>query len=108
MQLHAKSLTGASIGKVRIGTLSDPQFFRVGEFINLATARYPMLEVSLHQGVPREVLQLVRHRALHAAFYSGALPFPAVAALPVLALAKGLQGRDCFTVVNTTPVAPSA
>ena len=30
------------------------------------------------------------------------------ATLPVLALAKGLQGRDCFTVVNTTPVAPSA
>jgi len=28
------------------------------------------------------------------------------ATLPVLALAKGLQGRDCFTVVNTTPVAP--
>ena len=30
------------------------------------------------------------------------------ATLPVLALAKGLQGRDCFTVVNTTPPAPPA
>jgi hypothetical protein len=28
------------------------------------------------------------------------------ATLPVLALAKGLLGRDCFTVVNTTPPAP--
>jgi hypothetical protein len=30
------------------------------------------------------------------------------ATLPVLALAKGLQGRDCFTVVTTTAVTPAA
>ena len=30
------------------------------------------------------------------------------ATLPVLALAKGLLGRDCFTVVNTAPAPPPA
>lgn len=30
------------------------------------------------------------------------------ATLPVVATAKGLAGRDCFTVTNTTPPAPPA
>ena len=78
MLLHAKSLKGATIGKARIGTLSDPQFIRVGEFINLATVRYPMIELELHQGVTGEVLQRVRDGELDAAFYYGDLMYPSV------------------------------
>ena len=78
MQLHAKSLKGATIGKARIGTLSDPQFIRVGEFMNLATTRYPMIDIELHQGVTGEVLQRVRDGELDAAFYYGELLYPSV------------------------------
>src|SRR6478672_11846142 len=83
LQLHAKSLKGEIIGKARIGTLSDPQFIRVGEFIGLATTRYPMIELELHQGVTGEVLQKVRDGELDAAFYYGDLKFPTVDGMPL-------------------------
>ena len=78
LQMQAKSLKGEVIGKARIGTLSDPQFIRVGEFIGLASNRYPMIELELHQGVTGEVLQRVRDGELDAAFYYGEIKYPAV------------------------------
>ena len=83
LQLHAKSMKGEIIGKARIGTLSDPQFIRVGEFIGLATTRYPMIELELHQGVTGEVLQRVRDGELDAAFYYGDLKHPSIDGMPL-------------------------
>ncbi len=78
LQNHARTLTGEVIGKARIGTLSDPRFIRVGEFISAATSRYPLLELELHQGVTGEVLERVRDNQLDASFYYGDLKFPSV------------------------------
>lgn len=81
LQNHARSLTGEVVGKARIGTLSDPRFIRVGEFISAATSRYPLLELELHQGVTGEVLERVRDNQLDASFYYGDLKFPSVAGI---------------------------
>ena len=83
LQQHARSLKGEIIGKARIGTLSDPQFIRVGEFIGAATSRYPLVELELHQGITGELLRRVRDGELDAAFYYGDLKFPAVDGLPL-------------------------
>ena len=83
MQHRARSLKGEIVGKARIGTLSDPQFIRVGEFIGLAQSRYPMIELELHQGVTGEVLRRVRDGELDAAFYYGDLKFPAIEGMPL-------------------------
>lgn len=83
LQQHARSLKSEIIGKARIGTLSDPQFIRVGEFIGAATSRYPLIELELHQGVTGELLRRVRDGELDAAFYYGDLKFPSVEGLPL-------------------------
>jgi DNA-binding transcriptional LysR family regulator len=81
LQNHARALKGEVVGKARIGTLSDPEFIRVGEFIGAATTRHPLLELELHHGVTGEVLERVRDGQLDASFYYGDLKFPSVAGI---------------------------
>ncbi|MBK7470912.1 MAG: LysR family transcriptional regulator [Betaproteobacteria bacterium] len=81
MQNHARSLKGEVVGKARIGTLSDPNFIRVGEFIGAATIRHPLIELELHQGVTGELLAKVRDGELDASFYYGELRYPQVAGI---------------------------
>lgn len=83
LQNHARALKGDLIGKARIGTLSDPGFIRVGEFIGAATTRHPLLELELHQGVTGELHERVRDGDLDASFYYGELKYPSVAGLPL-------------------------
>jgi DNA-binding transcriptional LysR family regulator len=81
LQQEAKSLKGEVVGKARIGTLSDPEFARVGEFMSAAVTRYPLLEIELHQGVTGSLLEQVRSGTMDAAFYYGDLKFPAISGL---------------------------
>ena len=79
LQNDARALKGEVVGKARIGTLSDPEFLRLGEFISAATTRHPLLELELHQGVTGECLERVRDGLLDASFYYGEIRFPSVA-----------------------------
>jgi DNA-binding transcriptional LysR family regulator len=81
LQNDARSMKGEIVGKASIGTLSDPAFIRIGEFISGATSRHPLLELELHQGVTGEVLESVRDGRLDASFYYGELKFPSVAGM---------------------------
>lgn len=87
LQNNARALKGEVVGKTRIGTLSDPEFIRVGEFIGAATTRHPLLELELHQGVTGELLERVRDGALDASFYYGDLKFPSVAGIALREIA---------------------
>lgn len=81
LQNDARALKGEVVGKARIGTLSDPEFIRLGDFISAATTRYPLLELELHQGVTGECLERVRDGLLDASFYYGEIRFPSVAGI---------------------------
>jgi len=83
LQNDARAMKGEVVGKVRIGTLSDPAFIRIGEFISAATRRHPLLDLELHQGVTGEVLERVRDGGLDASFYYGELKFPSVTGMPL-------------------------
>ena len=83
MQNVALSFKGELAGKARIGTLSDPNLTRIGEFMNAALARHPLLELELHQGVTGMALDQVRDGSLDASFYYGDLKHPNVAGLPL-------------------------
>lgn len=87
LQNEARAMKGALVGKVRIGTLSDPQFIRIGEFIGATAAKHPLLELELQQGVTGELLELVRDGALDASFYYGDLKFPSIAGMPLREIA---------------------
>lgn len=83
MQNVALSFKGELAGKASIGTLSDPNLTRIGEFINVALARHPLLEMELHQGVTGTALDQVRDGSLDASFYYGELRYPSVVGLPL-------------------------
>jgi molybdate transport repressor ModE-like protein len=69
----AASLTGDIVGRLRVGTASDPEFIRVGEFLHLTVERYPLLELELHHEVSGAALERVRTGELDASFYFGEL-----------------------------------
>ena len=76
---EAKALKGEVAGKARVGTMSDPGFIRVGEFLNMTVERYPLLQVELHHEITGAAFAKVRDGELDASFYYGALEHPGVA-----------------------------
>lgn len=77
----AKAFKGELAGRLRIGTLSEPEFIRLGEFSGRAVERFPLLELEFHAEVSGAALEAVRGGALDAAFYVGELVHPNVAGL---------------------------
>lgn len=79
----ARALTGEIAGTVSVGTVSDPQFIRIADFIRATVARYPRIEIRFHHEVSGAAFHKVRDGLLDASFYYGDLEDPAVAALPL-------------------------
>jgi DNA-binding transcriptional LysR family regulator len=75
----ARAINGAVSGVVGMGTLSDPNVIRVGELINAAVERYPLVEIQFHHEVTGSAFEKVRDGELDASFYYGDLSHPAVA-----------------------------
>jgi molybdate transport repressor ModE-like protein len=77
----AATLKGDIAGRLRVGTASDPEFIRVGEFLHRTVERYPLLELELHHEVSGAALEQVRTGELDASFYFGDLGAPDVMGL---------------------------
>jgi DNA-binding transcriptional LysR family regulator len=77
----AASLKGDIAGRLRVGTASDPEFIRVGEFLHRTVERFPLLELELHHEVSGAALEQVRTGELDASFYFGDLASPDVAGM---------------------------
>jgi DNA-binding transcriptional LysR family regulator len=73
-------------GKLRIGTVSDPGFIRIGELSAAALERYPGIEIELHNDSTGDAFEAVRSGALDASFYFGAVDDPGVAAIRLAAM----------------------
>ena len=78
---EAKALKGEVAGRVRVGTMSDPGFIRVGEFLNATVERYPLLQVELHHEITGVAFAKVRDGELDASFYYGDLEHPNIEGL---------------------------
>jgi DNA-binding transcriptional LysR family regulator len=83
LRSQAKSYQGEAGGRARVGTLSDPEFLRLSDFLALAIERYPLIEIELHHEVSGAAFAKVRDGELDAAFYYGSLTHPQVAAVPL-------------------------
>jgi DNA-binding transcriptional LysR family regulator len=84
MALEARNLSGEISGRVRLGTVAEPDFVRLPAMLGAAVARFPLVEIELHHEVTGDAFARVRDGALDASFYYGALTHPAVAAMPLL------------------------
>ena len=79
----AQELHGQPTGTLRLGTVLDPAFLRVGHLLALAFERYPQIELELHQVLSGDALISVRNGELDASFYFGARPEPPLEAVAV-------------------------
>lgn len=99
LQNNARLLKGEVAGKASIGTLSDPEFIRLGQFMSDAVARFPLLELELHQEVTGVAMERVASGELDASFYYGELGSADIAGLPLrdvvyrVAAPAGWSGR---------------
>ncbi len=65
-------------GRVRIGTVSDPQFIRLGEFLGRALERYPLIEIDVRNESTGAAFEEVRAGDLDASFFFGEIDDPAI------------------------------
>ncbi len=83
LQNDAKLLKGQVIGKACIGTLSDPEFIHLGQFMNAAVARFPLLELELQQEVTGLAMERVIAGEFDASYYYGEIGNKDIAGLPL-------------------------
>ncbi len=81
LQDEARGLTGEVAGRVRVGTLANPEFLRLPRLLAGAVERYPLLEIELHHEVSGAAFEKVRDGALDASFYYGDRAHPGVASV---------------------------
>jgi DNA-binding transcriptional LysR family regulator len=77
----ARAVRGEAAGRLRIGTLSDPQSIRLGDILGRAVERFPLLELELHHEITGAALEAVRDGSLDASFYYGDITSPQVGGL---------------------------
>ncbi len=87
LRSRALALRGQVVGHVRLGTLTDPEFIRLGDLLARAFERYPLVTIELHHEVTGEAFDKVRDGELDASYYYGERTHPAVAALALREIA---------------------
>lgn len=65
----ASALHSTLRGKLKIGTIVDPEFIRLGDFLSRLMARAPQLETELHHGMSGSVLVDVEQSDLDVGFF---------------------------------------
>jgi len=72
----AAAIKGEVAGPARVGTLSDPAFIRLGEFLSRTVERFPLIDIELHHEITGAAFEMVREGTLDASFYYGDLVHP--------------------------------
>ena len=74
LQHSAQDLRGQPTGKLKLGTVLDPEVLRVGDLLARSMDRHPQIELELNQVMSSDALARLRNGSLDAAFYFGARP----------------------------------
>src|SRR6478735_8211372 len=83
----ALGLRGEIAGRVRLGSVGDPDLTRLAEMLRGAVDCYPLLEIDVHHEISGAAFEKVRDGELDAAFYYGDRVHPSVATLSLRELA---------------------
>lgn len=112
LQRAARTLKGEIAGHLRIGTVIDPEWLRLGEFLGHTVERYPGLDLEVHHMVSGAALEAVHSGELDASFYFGEITRPGVSGLALAEMvyrvvapaswAERVRGAD-WTQVATLP-----
>ncbi|MES2262878.1 MAG: LysR family transcriptional regulator [Pseudomonadota bacterium] len=69
----ANKIRGEITGTVKLGTIIDPEYLRLGAVLGRLLARHPQIDVKLAQGISGSVLERIRAGTVDAGFYLGVL-----------------------------------
>jgi DNA-binding transcriptional LysR family regulator len=83
----AQGLQGQLAGKASVGTILDPSFIRLGQFMSSVLDLYPWLEIQLQHGISTWAIENVGASALDAAFCMGHVNLPHVQAVHLTEMA---------------------
>lgn len=83
LRSEALALQGALSGRLRLGTVADPELTQLASVLRRAVDRFPLLEIDVHQEISGAAFDKVRDGELDASFYFGNRAHPAVASLPL-------------------------
>ena len=87
MRRMARAASGELAGRLRIGTLSDPDLIRIGDLLGRTVERHPLIDLELQHEISGAALEAVRDQRLDASFYYGDLSSAEVAGLALTELA---------------------
>jgi DNA-binding transcriptional LysR family regulator len=87
LRSRALALRGQVVGHLRLGTLADPSYLRLGDLLARSFERHPLVSIELHHEVTGEAFDKVRDGELDASFYYGDRTHPSVAAVPMREIA---------------------
>ena len=82
----AKKMRGEIAGTMRLGTIIDPEFLRLGSILGQLLQFYPMVDVKLTHGISGWVLEQVKSGAVDAGFYLGAQTEPGIDSIELCTL----------------------
>lgn len=68
-QRSARQTTGRISGKLKIGTVVDPEFIRLGQLLHILCNQYPDIETELVHGVSGDILARLKRNQIDAGFY---------------------------------------
>jgi DNA-binding transcriptional LysR family regulator len=84
---EAGALRGGIAGTVRLGTLADPEFIRIGDLLSVATQKHPLIRIELQHEVSGAAFEAVAAGDLDASFYYGETTHPALNRFPLREIA---------------------
>jgi DNA-binding transcriptional LysR family regulator len=93
---EAGALRGEIAGTVRLGTLADPEFIRLGELLSLTLQKHPLIRVELQHEVSGAAFQAVSAGDLDASFYYGETTHPNVSRLPLREIAYRIAAPSAW------------
>lgn len=65
----ARQRTGRVSGSLKIGTIVDPEFIRLGRLLNQMRDEYPEIQTELIHGVSGQILSWLKRKQIDAGFY---------------------------------------
>lgn len=74
----ARKMRGEVSGTIRLGTIIDPEYLRLGQFMGQLLQNYPMLDVRLTHGISGWVLEQIKSGTLDVGFFMGRVEDPAI------------------------------
>ncbi len=107
LRIRARGLAHAVAGRVRVGSVSDPEFTRVGDFLANALDAHPLLEIEVHHEVSGTAFAKVREGTLDASFYYCSLVHADIVGIPLVEFAYRIVApaawRDAIVTAGTHP-----